>query len=173
MAASPQGKTVADTAINHQVYKVFPNDLNSNRTVFGGLVMAHLDRIASVVADRHSECICVTASVDALHFLAPAMEGEILIYQASVNRAWNTSMEIGVRVSAENALKGEERHIVSAYFTFVAINSDGKPQQVPAVIPETAIQKRRYADAEVRREVRKRETMLRKQRHADDPLDLG
>jgi len=161
-------KTVSDSAVRHQVYKVFLNDLNANRTVFGGLVMSQLDRIASVVAERHSGHTCVTASVDALHFLAPAHEGDVLFYQASINKAWNSSMEIGVRVSSENPKTGEREHIVSAYFTFVAINKAGKPMPVPEAIPETAIEKRRYADAEVRREVRKRESKNRRERHKQE-----
>lgn len=167
----PSKKTVADSAVDHQVYKVFMNDLNANHTVFGGLVMSQLDRIASVVAERHSGHTCVTASVDALHFLAPAHEGDVLVSQASVNRAWNSSMEIGVRVSSENPKTGEREHIVSAYFTFVAIDEDGKPQPVPELVPETAIQKRRFADAGVRREVRKREAKIRKERHEQEQCE--
>jgi acyl-CoA hydrolase len=168
MMSGLKPKTVAESAVRDQVYKVFMNDLNANHTVFGGLVMSQLDRTASVVAERHSGHTCVTASVDALHFLAPAHEGDVLIAQASVNKAWNSSMEIGVRVSSENPKTGEREHIVSAYFTFVAINDHGKPVPVPELIPETTIEKRRYADAEVRREVRKREAKIRRERHAQE-----
>src|SRR3546814_1310840 len=72
---------------------VFPNDLNSNDTVFGGRIMAQMDRFAAVVADRHAGGVCVTASVDAVHFIAPARRGDVLIFNAAVNRAWRTSME--------------------------------------------------------------------------------
>ncbi len=79
---------------------MFPNDLNSNDTVFGGLIMAHMDRLAAVVADRHAGGVTVTVSVDAVHFLSPARRGDVLVMHASMNRAWRSSMEVGVRVEA-------------------------------------------------------------------------
>ncbi len=94
---SEQGKAPSESAIDHNVYKVFPNDLNSKYTVFGGLVMS-----------------------------------------AAINRAWRSSMEIGVRVMAENSHARESRHVLSAYFTFVALGDDGAPESVPAVVPRTA-----------------------------------
>lgn len=159
-----QGKTVAASAIENQVYKVFPGDLNTNDTVFGGLVMSLLDRIALVVAERHSGKTCVTVSVDALHFLAPAASGENLILHASLNRAWNTSMEIGIRIDAENFHTGKQKHVVSAYFTFVALSADNRPSPVPPVIPETETQKRRYEEAEIRRKSRIQESKARRLR---------
>ncbi len=160
-----QGKTVASTAVENQTYKVFPNDLNTNGTVFGGLVMSILDRVALVVAERHSEHICATVSVDALHFLTPAYVGEILIFKGSLNRAWNSSMEVGVRVVAENFKTGEHRHVVSVYFTFVALDENNSPTQVPPVIPETKLEKLRYEDAGHRREARIKQAKERKERH--------
>jgi acyl-CoA hydrolase len=165
MTAPITAKLVSESAIHDYAYKAFPNDLNANGTVFGGLVMATLDRVASVVAERHTGKTCVTASVDALHFLAPAKDGDILIFQAAVNRTWRSSMEIGVKVLAEDYRTRDKRHIVSAYFTFVAVNERGQPIEVPAIIPETALEKRRYEDANIRREQRRQAAeTLRQQR---------
>lgn len=150
---SPQ-KPVSASAVDDHVYKVFPNDLNAHHTVFGGLVMSICDRIALVVAERHSGQVCVTASVDSLHFIAPAKDGDTLVVKAAVNRSWSSSMEIGVKVDAENSYTGECRHIVSAYMTFVALDREGRPAPVPALLPESADQRRRFNEAQFRRDER-------------------
>jgi len=148
------GKSPAESAIVQNVYKIFPNDLNAEKTVFGGLVMGLCDRTALIVAERHTGCACVTAAVDSLNFLAPARSGETLIVKAAVNRAWTTSMEIGVHVVAENSRDGERRHVVTAYLTFVAIDDNGKPTPVPPIVPQNDDEKRRYREAGERREAR-------------------
>lgn len=149
-----QGKPPADSAVEHNVYKIFPNDLNSKYTVFGGLVMSLCDRTALIVAERHSGRICVTAAVDSLNFLAPARAGETLIVKASVNRSWSSSMEIGVHVAAEDSHTGESHHVVSAYLTFVALDEDGNPTSVPPVLPQTPVEEQRYEGAQHRRDAR-------------------
>ncbi|WP_375176887.1 acyl-CoA thioesterase [Marinobacter mobilis] len=154
MNAAKPARTVAASAIDNHVYKVFPNDLNSHETVFGGLIMAKCDRLALVVAERHSGHVCVTAAVDSIHFRAPAKGGDTLLFNLSLNRAWGSSMEIGAKVLAENSYTGETRHILSAFFTFVALDEDHRPVEVNEVLPETAEQQQRYRDAEVRRQGR-------------------
>ncbi len=150
-------KKVADSSVEDHTYKIFPNDLNSNDTVFGGLVMAILDRVACVAAERHAERVCVTVSVDSMHFLAPARKGDVLIFKAAVNRSWKSSMEVGVRVVAEHPTTREEKHILSAYLTFVALDAAGIPTQVPVIQPDTPIELRRYEEAGKRRELRQKE----------------
>ncbi len=149
-----RGKAPAASSVGQNVYKVFPNDLNSKYTVFGGLVMSLCDRTALIVAERHSSSACVTAAVDSLNFLAPARAGDTLIVKAAVNRSWRSSMEIGVYVAAEDSFSGNTRHVVSAYLTFVALDENGRPHEVPDVLPETADEKRRYEEAQVRRDGR-------------------
>lgn len=149
-------KPVSASAIENHVYKAFPNDLNAHHTVFGGLVMSICDRLALVVSERHSGKLCVTASVDSMHFRAPAKDGDTLIFKAAINRSWNSSMEIGVKVLAEDSRSGKERHIVSAYFTFVALDENHKPVEVPPVLSQTTAEQRRYDHAEIRRNARLR-----------------
>lgn len=146
-----EGKYVADSSIEDYTYRVFPNDLNSNGSIFGGLIMSILDRLALVVSERHSGCSCVTASVDALHFLAPAGIEEHLVFKAAVNRVWKTSMEIGLKVIADNPKTKEKRHLVSAYFTFVALDEFRKPTPIAPIIPKTLLEKRRFKEADIRR----------------------
>ena len=113
------GKPVSASAIHDQTAIVFPNDLNTVGTLFGGRVLEQMDRVAAVVAKRHSGRNCVTLGIDSVRFLASARHGDILIFMAAVNRAWNTSMEVGLKVFAEDFRTLARKHIVSAYFTFV------------------------------------------------------
>jgi acyl-CoA hydrolase len=124
---------------------------NSAGFIHGGSVMKLCDEAAGVVAVKHSRCRVVTAGVDRMAFITPVHVGELLTFSASVNAAWRSSMEIGVRVEAENPRTGERRHTSSAYLTMVALDEDGRPAEVPALIVETDEQRAREADAQVRR----------------------
>lgn len=148
------GKPVSASAIHDQTAIVFPNDLNSLGTLFGGRVMEQADRVAAVVARRHSGRACVTLGIDSLRFHASARHGDILVFQASVNRVWRTSMEIGLKVLAEDVATNKRTHIVSAYFTFVGVDDQLNPVEIPPVIPETDEDARRYQQAQHRRELR-------------------
>ena len=133
---------------------VLPSHTNSLDTVFGGTVMSWIDISAAIAAQRHSNKSVVTASIDRLSFIAPIKKGWVVNLKASVNFASNTSMEIGVKVEAENPLTSEMFHTASAYLTFVAVDSEGRPSPIPELIPETEIEKRRFIAAQKRRELR-------------------
>jgi acyl-CoA hydrolase len=133
---------------------VLPSQTNSLNTVFGGVIMSWIDIAAAISAQRHSQRPVVTASIDALNFVAPAYVGWVINLKASVNYVSKTSMEVGVRADAENPIKGIHHHIASAYLTFVALDDNGKPTLVAPVLPETVEQKRRYEAAKRRRENR-------------------
>lgn len=133
---------------------VLPTHTNALGTAFGGQVMAWTDICAGIAATRHARQIVVTASMDDLHFRAPIYQGEVVILKAQVNRAFHTSMEVGVRVEAENPLTGERRHCSSAYLTFVALDADGNRVPIPPLVPETEDEKRRYEEAAERRRIR-------------------
>lgn len=133
---------------------VLPSHTNSLDTVFGGTVMSWIDISAAIAAQRHSNKIVVTASIDRLSFIAPIKKGWVVNLKASVNFASKTSMEVGVKVEAENPLTSEMFHTASAYLTFVAVDGEGKPSEVPTLLPETDVEKRRFAAAQKRRELR-------------------
>ena len=130
---------------------VLPSHTNALGSIFGGVIMSWIDIAAAICAQRHSNHTVVTASIDALHFVAPVYKGWIVNLKASLNYAGRTSMEIGVRIDAENPITGETFHTATAYLTFVAIDDKSKPIPVPKLIPESAEEKRRYEAAKTRR----------------------
>ena len=148
-----KGKKVSDSQI-HMMELVQPNDANNLGNMLGGKVMHLIDIAAAMSGLRHCRKPVVTASVDSLDFRHPIKVGNMIILRASVNFTHKTSMEIGVRVESENPLTGERFHTSSAYLTFVALDENGKPTEIPGVIPETDIEKRRYEAAIKRRELR-------------------
>ena len=129
-------------------------DANTAGFVHGGTVMRLIDEVAGLAAIKHSGCRVVTAGADRMTFLHPVRLGELLKCSATVNAAWRTSMEVGVRVESENPFTGETRHTNSAYLTMVAVDDDGRPVQIPALDPETDEERRRAGEAQRRRENR-------------------
>jgi acyl-CoA hydrolase len=141
---------------------VMPNDANPLNALVGGRLMHWIDLAGAMAAHRHSRQRVVTASIDHMDFLVPVRVGDLVILRASVNRVFNTSMEVGVKVWVENYLSGQNRHVSSAYLTFVAIDEAGNKLPVPPVIPETEDEKRRFEDAARRRDIRRAEWARRK-----------
>jgi acyl-CoA hydrolase len=136
---------------------VLPNDANPLGSLLGGRLMHWIDLAGAMAAHRHSRNHVVTASMDHVDFLTPVRVGDFVILQSSVNRAFHTSMEVGVKVLVENYIKDTHRHVASALLTFVAVDRDGHRLPVPPVIPETEDEKRRYEEAGRRRELREQE----------------
>lgn len=147
-------KLVKESATENQLHLIFPNDLNSLGTIYGGKVLDLIDMIGGIVAKRHSEKLCVTASMDNIDFIRPARAGDLLVLKASVNNAWSTSCEVGVKIFAEDAKTKENHHLASAYLTYVALDENGKPSDMPKITPKTSKEKRRFKQAEQRREIR-------------------
>jgi acyl-CoA hydrolase len=134
---------------------VLPNDANPLGALLGGRLMHWIDLAGAMAAHRHSRNYVVTASVDHIDFLVPVRVGDLVIFRSSVNRVFHTSMEVGVKVYVENYIADTAQHVSSAYLTFVAVDATGKHLKVPAVVPETDEQRRRYDDAGRRREIRR------------------
>ena len=130
---------------------MMPGDANNLGHVFGGVVMAMMDKTAAVAAIRHARASCVTASIDRVDFREPIHLGDLVVMKASVNYVGRTSMEIGVRVEAEDLQTGRRRHTNSCYLTFVAVDRAGRPLEVPDLKPETPDEIRRYQAAVERR----------------------
>lgn len=133
---------------------VLPNDANLLGNMLGGRVMHLIDIAGALAASRHSNSPVVTASVDYLDFRFPIRIGEWIVLKSSVNRVFHTSMEVGVKVFAENVMTGERRHTSTAYVTFVALDMNQQPHPVPPLILETESDRRRFHDAGERRRIR-------------------
>jgi uncharacterized protein (TIGR00369 family) len=155
-----KGKTVKETSVVIAL-EMNPQDANPAGNVHGGVIMKLIDTAAGVVAKRHAGSNVVTASIDNLDFHHPVYVGDVVFFKASINYVGNTSMEVGVRVEAENPITGDVRHTASAYLTFVALDENGKPKKVPPLILETEEEKRRYSEAERRRQIRLSEKKLK------------
>ena len=148
-----ESKTVSETKV--EIAQVmYPEHANPAGNVHGGYLLKLLDQAGGIVAARHTYKNVVTASVDSVSFISPAYVGDLIFAKASLNYVGKTSMEIGVRVEAECLKTGRHTHIASAYLTFVALDENGKPVEVPKIIINTEEEKRRYQEAKKRRELR-------------------
>jgi acyl-CoA hydrolase len=141
---------------------VFPNHTNQLGTLFGGQLMYWIDICASLSAEKLTGRVCVTASVDKINFHHPVKLGDAVILLSSVNRVFNTSLEVGVKVFAQSFKEGAEMHTNSAYLTFVCVDSQGKPVKAIEAVPETNEQKRRFNEALIRRENRLKNLSIEK-----------
>lgn len=126
-------------------------DANSAGFVHGGTIMRYCDEAAGLAAVRHSQRRCVTAGMDRMTFNEPIHIGEVVTFSATVNAAWRTSLEVGVRVEAEDPRTGTSRHTTTAYLTMVALDDDGRPSEVPALGCDTEDERRREREAQLRR----------------------
>ncbi len=149
-----EGKKVSESAVL-TAQLMSPQDASAAGNVHGGVIMKLIDDAGGAVAYRHARSNVVTASIDRLNFLHPIFVGDLVTFKASINMAGRTSMDIGVRVEAENLLTGEVRHTASAYLTYVALDANLKPKPVAPLILETEDEERRFRQALARKEGRK------------------
>ena len=154
-----QTKTVRES--QHETSELMmPQHANNLGHVFGGVILSMMDKAAAISAIRHARRNVVTASIDRVDFREPVRVGDLVVMQASVNYVGRSSMEVGVRVEAEDLLTGNRRHTNSCYLTFVAIDKDGRPVEVPLIMPETPDEERRFEAAMERRRRRLEERQL-------------
>jgi acyl-CoA hydrolase len=163
-----EARTVAESR-SVLVHWMGPTDANSAGFVHGGVVMKRVDEVAGLAAVRHCHRRVVTAAADRMTFLQPIHVGELLTLNASVNAAWTTSMEVGVRVLSENPRTGEVRHTNTAYLTMVAVDDQGRPTSVPALITGSPEEQRREIEAQLRRSNRlaEREQIVERRQRED------
>lgn len=163
-------RTVARTRVE-MTQVVLPQFANALGNVFGGQVMAWIDICAAVAAQRHCRAQVVTASIDAVHFIEPIKQGDVVVLRGQVNQVFHTSMECGVAVESENPLTGERRRAMKAYATFVALDENGCPTKVPPIEHVSDEDRRRAREADARREQRlqlRRRTEARLQKQRSD-----
>lgn len=156
--AKPSGRKLKTKTVGEShtmmVEVVLPNDANTRGDILGGKVMHLIDMAGAIAAFRHCRAQVATASVDSLHFHHPIRVGQLVVLEASVTRAFTTSMEVEVQVFSEDPLTGERMRTSTAFLTFVALGEDGRPTPVPAVVAQTREEKRRYREALRRRKRR-------------------
>ena len=162
---SPIVRTVASTQ-SEMTEIILPNDANTLGNLLGGRLMHFIDLTGAIAAYRHTRTHVVTAAMDHIDFIQPVHVGDLLILKASVNRAFSTSVEVGVKVWVEEPHTGKLMHVASAYLVFVAVDQQGRRLNVPQLLPETPNEIRRYDDAQRRREHREAEAARRKEARA-------
>jgi acyl-CoA hydrolase len=158
----PMVRTVKSTQ-SEMTEIILPNDTNTLGNLLGGRLMHFIDLNGAMAAYRHARTHVVTAAMDHIDFIQPVRLGDLLTLKSSVNRAFTRSMEVGVKVWAENTRTGAIAHVASAYLVFVAVDEHGRVQKVPQLQPETPDEMRRFDDALRRREHRERENARRKE----------
>jgi len=139
------------------IIRMFPSDANPAGNVFGGAILKHIDMVAGIVAQRHSQTNAVTVSMDKISFLKPVFVGNVLFVTARVNYVQNSSLEIEVNVEAEDIAKGTRVHTGNAFVTFVALDENGKPASVPKLRIETPEDQKRFEEGKLRMERRLKE----------------
>ncbi len=152
--SSQKPKSPKQSAVETR-YLLMPGQANPYGTAFGGAIVAWIDMVASMAAQRHCGKEVVTAGIDSLHFKEPIYIGDHVVLKASVNYAGRTSMEVGVQVTREEARTGKKTIATTAHLTVVALDENKKPTPVPPIEPETADEKRRYENAKLRVQARK------------------
>ena len=149
-----EGKKPSDSAVESR-YLLMPHQANPYGTAFGGVIIAWIDMTASMAAQRHCGKEVVTAGIDSISFKEPIHVGDHVVLKACVNYVGRSSMEVGVRVIREDPYSGKQTTATTAYLTFVALGKDKRPYPVPAILPETADEKRRHENAKMRVQARK------------------
>jgi acyl-CoA hydrolase len=149
-------KRVSETAVVMPV-RMLPQDANPAGNIHGGVILRQIDLVGGIAATRYARSRVVTASIDRVDFLETIKVGEVMVLKAQVNYVGTTSMEVGVRVEAEDMIGGAIRHAATAYMTFVAMSQDGKPGALPKLELETPEDERRFHEAEARRKTRREE----------------
>lgn len=157
-------RSVADSQ-SEMTELILPNDANTLGNLLGGRLMHFIDLVGAMAAYRHSRTHVVTASMDHIDFIAPVHVGDLVILKSSMNRAFTTSMEVGVKAWVENTIAGTHRHVASAYLTFVAIEPSGRRISIPRLQAETSEEIRHYEDAGRRREHRQAELERKRASH--------
>jgi acyl-CoA hydrolase len=172
MTAALQTRAVSESK-SEMAELVLPNDTNPLGHLLGGRLMLFIDLVSAMAAYRHARAHVVTASMEHIDFIAPVHVGDLVILKSSVNRAFRTSMEVGVKAWAENVIAGSRHHIASAYLTFVAIDANGSRLPVPSIVAESADEIRRFEDAGRRRQRREQEKERKRQNRGESTGKAG